>query len=317
MNEETSRFLHGPGLFDRDRIDELSATPGVTLDAAVELALASVRADWVAFIVRAVASEDSLERLISEREPDEFTACLVQEFVMQHGSAKREPFLSALRALTKAGHPFAWLPLERSGLESTIMLPAVGSEPSRVAQRDRGRPTVSLGRPDEVGSIDEETTAELDVEAIGAAFQSWVAHSNGHVEVRRFSLGSDVTAPIERVLAMAELVSLAGAKTTGADEIDPSVGVRRLFEAAIGGGAYGRLQGAGYGRLRAWQSVAGLLDLPATVGFEVVDREAREARWFEFDADTEWFHGVAWDVGPALVPQAGDRIAIVAASDTD
>jgi uncharacterized protein DUF6183 len=39
--------------------------------------------------------------------------------------------------------------------------------------------------------------------------------------------------------------------------------------------------------------------------------------WFSFDADTDWFEQATWDLGLAAVRPGGQRLAVLAATDTD
>lgn len=39
--------------------------------------------------------------------------------------------------------------------------------------------------------------------------------------------------------------------------------------------------------------------------------------WYGFGADTKWFEQVAWDIGLAALSPGRQRLAVLAATDTD
>ncbi|MGY3676789.1 hypothetical protein ACVWXU_000412 [Streptomyces sp. TE33382] len=84
------------------------------------------------------------------------------------------------------------------------------------------------------------------------------------------------------------------------------------------GGMYGSGVHGAYGRLAAWNSVAGLSGTPAGASPEEVERHATQSTWFHFEADAEWFHNdIDADYGIAALSPDGRRIAVLAATDTD
>ena len=48
-----------------------------------------------------------------------------------------------------------------------------------------------------------------------------------------------------------------------------------------------------------------------------VAARAGECAWLTFDADTEWFHAVVWDLGIAALRPDGRTVAVLAGTDTD
>jgi hypothetical protein len=48
-----------------------------------------------------------------------------------------------------------------------------------------------------------------------------------------------------------------------------------------------------------------------------VEHQVQECDWFSFDADTNWFYQVAWDIGLAAVRPGRQHLAVLAATDTD
>ncbi|MFI8908191.1 DUF6183 family protein [Streptomyces albidoflavus] len=96
----------------------------------------------------------------------------------------------------------------------------------------------------------------------------------------------------------------------------PARAWRVLFAAASTGGAYNSGCHGAYGRLAAWQSLAALAGVAD--GADAAEAEARvsECAWFGFDAATDWFERVAWDIGLATLSPDGRRLAVLAATDT-
>ncbi|GAA2121212.1 DUF6183 family protein [Actinomadura alba] len=90
-----------------------------------------------------------------------------------------------------------------------------------------------------------------------------------------------------------------------------------LFATASMGGTYDTGVHGAYGRLAAWQSMAGLSGAPAGASAEEVERHARQSTWFHFEADADWFHNEIYDYGIAALSPDRRRIAVLAATDTD
>ena len=110
-----------------------------------------------------------------------------------------------------------------------------------------------------------DVTDPATVARISAAVASWSEESNGQVEARVFQSdrpldAADLSATL---LISAGLESLEGA--TEADvrvwPIRPQDAFNFIFSAASGGGAYSQALYGAYGRLAAWQSLAGLTRL--------------------------------------------------------
>jgi hypothetical protein len=90
-----------------------------------------------------------------------------------------------------------------------------------------------------------------------------------------------------------------------------------LFFAASVGGVYSQGLFGAYGRLAAWRSLAGISGAAEGASAAEVGRWVQECDWFSFDADTDWFEQVAWDIGLAAVRPGRQRLAVLAATDTD
>jgi hypothetical protein len=70
-------------------------------------------------------------------------------------------------------------------------------------------------------------------------------------------------------------------------------------------------------RLAAWQSLAGLVGLPAQTPVPETARRAEQTHWYLFDTEADWFEYVAWDLAIAALRPGGQEIAVPAATDTD
>ena len=95
-----------------------------------------------------------------------------------------------------------------------------------------------------------------------------------------------------------------------------------LFAAASQGGAYGTGLGGAYGRLAAWQSLAGLTGeaepgAGPVAGLDSVAAAASASRYLTFSASSRWYRQVAWDIGIAALRPGSRTLAVLTATDTD
>jgi hypothetical protein len=145
-----------------------------------------------------------------------------------------------------------------------------------------------------------------DRERIGATFRDWTEHSNGRVEITGYAAGSafPVEVPAPRLH-----------RDRRASTVPPATGLELLFSAAAGSGAYSQGPGGGYARLRTWEAISGIVDVPWPTPVEELAREAENARWITVEPDDPWFDNVAWDTW--IVIEAAGRFVALAATDTD
>jgi hypothetical protein len=255
----------------------------------------------------------------------ELRACLVHELVLR-GTAVTE--IPAIARWTGSAHwqrhPLAWLPLQLSALEATRTLPSYhvrGSSyttpygPSRQRAEPADRPggtTVPAAR--------DATTPAADA-AIAAAVANWAAESNGKIEAKVFDLAGPLHAEqVPSALAALRLDCLSGLTPHDRFTVSACPAARAwhiLFAAASTGGAYNHGLYGAYGRLAAWQSMAGLCGASAAAPAAEAEKKAQASHWFSFDADTNWFEHVAWDIGLAAIRPGQRNLAILAATDTD
>jgi uncharacterized protein (TIGR02996 family) len=281
-------------------------------------------------------------RLVSEHGPDvllalleryqqdgrflELLACLAQEMVLRGAILDGVPAAERLaEVLRERGHPLARLPLALSAVEGDLRpwLPRYGgrgqawSTPFGLSRQDRE--ALPPGPPPAAVAFMEATDAATPGR-IAAAVRDWQEGSNGQSEARVFRAGRPIA---EQALSVGLLRSLGLACLEGAAEQDvwpvragPRDAFATLFSAASTGGAYSRgLKGA-YGRLAAWESLAGLAGAPDDDVEAVADLAGR-CLWVCFAAASGWYEQVAWDVGLLAVRPDGMSLAVLAATDTD
>lgn len=240
---------------------------------------------------------------------EELRACLVQELVLRRAELPADPGATIPR-----DHPLAALPLEL-GPEEQPDLPSftatggswgLPSGPWRLTVPDP-RPWTSSWTPADPPDA--------------AAIERWCTDSNGRFETRAVHGPSVPSTPCEVAGALAGLGldCLAGADTPIAvAACPPEQAWRVLFGAAAHGGAYSSGWHGAYGRVHAWRTAASLAGAPAEAPHEVARRHVLGCTWYRFEAESRWFHKVAWDIGIVAVrPAAPSRFAVLAATDTD
>jgi hypothetical protein len=150
---------------------------------------------------------------------------------------------------------------------------------------------------------------------------NWAEESNGRVEARVFELAepldADAVPSALRSLGL-ECLDGIGKKTRfSVAPCPPAWTWQLLFAAASLGGAYNHGSYGAYGRLAAWQSLAGLSGVAAGADADAVEAQVNDCTWYTFAADTAWFYSVVWDVGLAALSPDRRRLAVLAATDTD
>jgi hypothetical protein len=237
---------------------------------------------------------------------------------------RTSPFAPFVRRLRERGHPLGALPAYRLPAEERVRFPTYGAR--AVAYPAFEPPVVEAVR--RTGSANappaRDVTTPRAAALIPAAVAAWAGHSNGRHEARVFRFARDL-APTK--LGPALLLSLRPACLFRADvgsvacwPIGHQEAFAALFGAAANGGAYPSGLNGAYGRLAAWQSVAGLLGPTDLEGPEAVTGLAEamgRAKWVWFSARGAWFDGVAWDLGLAVLRPDRRTLALLAATDTD
>jgi hypothetical protein len=255
----------------------------------------------------------------------ELRACLVHELVLRGTAVTQIPAITRWTGSAHwQRHRLAWLPLELSGLEADRTLPSYHSRggsyaapygPSGQGTQPPGRAALAT-----VAAVRDVTSLPAAA-AIGAAVASWAAESNGRIEAKVFGLASPLPAGlVPGTLAVLGLDCLHGLTPDSRFMVaacPPARAWQILFAAASTGGAYNHGLYGAYGRLAAWQSMAGLCGAAADALAAEAESKARACDWFSFNAGTSWFEQVAWDIGLVTIRPGRRRLAILAATDTD
>ncbi|MCB9593499.1 MAG: hypothetical protein H6719_12265 [Sandaracinaceae bacterium] len=208
--------------------------------------------------------------------------------------------------------PLQLLPFERSLLAQVTRFGGVAG----VTAVSGPAPGVAPKSYPLVVSSSREVTNDDARVAIESAVASWVTGSNGTVESRVFA----IEAPHGRhagadVLTALGLAAIPAGEAPSVEVIDAAGALARLFTAARGGAYCGWTADAS-ARDLAWTSLRGLLGVAASTPAESVATLAQATGFVSF-LGTSFFHDVAWDLGLAVVPPSRDRLAILAATDTD
>lgn len=261
--------------------------------------------------------------------PEELRACLLHELVLRGVAVTETPGIAEWAAASPylSGHPLGRLPLTPAGVEGRPALPSHGRTGSGQALPygamgvgARAAGAVPAGAAGRVPAA-EETTTDARARRMAAAVANWTEESNGRIEARVF----DLAAPLAAGAMTETLLSLGLDSLREPSARNPFDTVAcsaaeawgMLFVAAATGGAYNSGRGGAYGRLAAWDSLAGLSGAPEGAGAGEVEACANACAWYGFVADTAWFELVAWDLALAAVGADGRRLAVLAATDTD
>ncbi|MEV6333000.1 DUF6183 family protein [Streptomyces sp. NPDC051909] len=313
-------------------LQRLAVTPGAD-HAAQALRLVRLAGGATRKSARSMASllatgQRPEDLVVAFRGPasEELRACLVHELVLRDVAVDRIPGIAQWATSPHwRHHPLGGLPLSRSSLEPGLRLLDHRGHDTRHRTGYGRSGVVAMPVPDTPVPSARDVTAEHPVTetALDTAVTNWTEGSNGVVEARIFDLDEELS-PFD---VPAALPALGLACLDGIGPKTPlSVGLahpadvwQTLFRAASAGGAYSSGGAGAYGRLHAWCSLAALAGCPdpwhATV--DEIEARASECDWFEFEARTDWFHMVAWDIGVAALSPDGRRLVVLAATDTD
>jgi hypothetical protein len=248
---------------------------------------------------------------------DELRAMIVHELELAGHDVLNHPAVGRWARLGHwRHHGLGWLPLVLADFE----------KPDPRSERfDQGWEGLLADKSvDAVGSNLETvvtTTADF-IDRAGRPFAHWAEHSNGKIDAREYLAADPVRDDdLRGLLARAAPAFLAGgdARTLRAIPATLRQVWARLYEAGSGSSFYGPRQGGAYGRLHAWQSIAALAGAPATAAPDDVADLARSCRWFALDTTSSWFWDVWWlsDVALACIGPEPERVAVIAATDTD
>lgn len=273
----------------------------------------------------------ALDRIIANTPPefDELWMQLIQDCVIRGKDVTVHPNMMALWDKFKSEkHPLTALPLTlfepEADLYRYIKSFGVGSAGAVIAfgglsNDENNKPT----SPTMPSTIEFTEITDLDSrQMISRAVETWEQYSNGSIEARQFRTHKTVTADTlldTDLLRRLGLDCLEGAspadvliQLTNANDIANS-----LFSAGSTGGAYDRGRGSAYGRLMMWQSLAGLMNMPDDTPIDDLAKQVSQCGWLVFEAKSQWFYHVVWDIGIVVISAEGDVISVLAATDTD
>jgi hypothetical protein len=259
------------------------------------------------------------------RASEELRACLVHEMVLRGVAVTETPTIARWASSHHwRHHPLGWLPLSLSSVEEAPDLPtysATGSSHSTQCGLSEGRDLLPDHAEDAHLPASREATTASRASAMAAAVANWADESNGRIEARVFDLAGPVDAElVPNMLAALGLECLDGLSRRSRASLSPCRPARAwrvVFAAASLGGAYNHGCFGAYGRLAAWRSLAGISGAAEGASAADVERQVQKCDWFSFDADTNWFEQVAWDIGLAAVWPGREHLAVLAATDTD
>jgi hypothetical protein len=248
---------------------------------------------------------------------------ILQEMVVRGNPCNKDVVLTNFqRTLQDSGHSLAWLPLSLTDIETELSIKRY--EPRSISWSVPSAPLVA-GPAD----LDSETSPTISVEettttdytqCASAAVIGWTKKSNGVVEARTFRAGIQLDFPtVKSLFPHLGLASLQGLRkeTLKVETILPSKVFAILFAAAAHGGAYGGAAGHAWGRLLAWKALGGLTGSSESAPVDAILRDAKDCLWIQFHASTDWFYGIAWDIGIVSIRSDRREIALLAATDQD
>ena len=274
---------------------------------------------------------------------------LVQELVVQ-GHERKAPILERLgEQMRAAGHPLGWLPLRRLDLETTRADPRktrtihqykvydsrttfpwgpassrrMGSETGSETGSEDGSSPSGEAIPPRRRPKNWEITKGDDLLRIGAVVQNWQAESNGKWEARVFALHppprpDDLDADVFLHLHALDALDLPeGPRDFHLQKVDAEQAFAILFRAAANGGELNEGAFGAYGRLFAWQSLAGLVGAPDDASIEAVAHQAHETAFFFFAAQSSWLFGLGEEFALFALRADGRSLAVLAATDND
>ncbi|MFJ5229921.1 DUF6183 family protein [Kitasatospora sp. NPDC088391] len=264
-----------------------------------------------------------LATAFSEPAPEELRACLARELRLRGADLSTAPPIAAWAATTRLAHQHRPFDLPAgAGLPELPPYPGAESGASGLATVPSGTVLPPLAEPS--GRAAREVTAPDDFAALGAATAGWSENSNGRTEARVFAFPAPLETASPEVLRTLlpglgldclhgrdDRSGLAVQATDAADVWE------LLFAVALHGGAYSSGVDEARARLVAWQSLSALAGCARSADLAGIERRAEQCAWFGFEAATDWFDQVAWDLGLLALSPDRTRLAVLAATDTD
>lgn len=283
----------------------------------------------------------AIERHVAQEEYSELLFLLVHELVVQTPGEGKElshhPLLRIIhQRMREQIHPLGWLPLFKTELEQHIKGSkprfSIGATPrgsyefvfshwtgGSLDPNDRSIPPSGVGVYASLRWID--VTNDTAYRSISSAVLNWMVESNGKFEVK--CIAFDAPFPPEHVTpSMLQSWGLEALRGVEVEDITfQPISAREVYailfrSAAIGGDLGGGCFGA-YGRLYAWQSLAGLAGMPPGVSLETVLEAAQHCTCYYVWAPSQWFDQVVTEFGLLVLRPDRRSAAFLAASDSD
>ncbi|WP_420311304.1 DUF6183 family protein [Streptomyces sp. YS-B37] len=253
---------------------------------------------------------------------DELRDCLFHELVLRGVEADAFPALRTWTIVRPGWHALAWLPVRRSGLEAGADFPRRsinGSSfgvPSQLPVEGRVDPPTP--RTSERSALRDMATADVHESIVAAVRAGEWGDRGAWVFLLDEAVAPERVPVLLPTLPMPCVDGLGPTDRFGVAVRTPDEIWRLLFATASMGGMFDSGVHGAWGRLWAWRSVAGLCGAPAGASAEEVEQRALQSTWFQFEADTDWFHGdIDSDYGIAALSPDRRRIAVLTATDTD
>ena len=257
---------------------------------------------------------------------EELRACLVHEMVLRGVAVTEAPGIARWASSPHwRRHRLGWLPLSLSSIEEAPYLPRYSAGPISDYSRSFGPsegPGLLLGR-----ALTARVPAARETTTPSMASAMAVAVAAGPRNP------TDISRPGSSILPGPLMQRWSRTRWQ-----------RWALSACAGspGGAGSRSLPArlpGHGKRSSWRPRRAALTTGVISGLTVVWRRGgpspgspvplkgrrpprwnaryKTCDWFSFDADTDWFDQVAWDIGLAAVRPGRQRLAVLAATDTD
>ncbi|WP_163868944.1 DUF6183 family protein [Myxococcus eversor] len=256
----------------------------------------------------------------------ELFACTVQELVLRGVALDKEPLVRELWAtLADQEHPLAVLPLTRMPWEAALgREPGVDDLASAV-----GSLSAAMSRASGEDDEDEMTTPNVKLvvrdEPVPHALAAVISGRGddgfpSQVEQRVLKLRPALPlAPpdsITSLLVDLDLELLRGDSPVDCERTNPDELVPELFSlAALGARGWQGAEGAAYGRLALWRTLAGLSGFDAPLEAAALSARLKLCRWYRFQVPPHQSMGGATRLGVACLRPGGTSLALLAVRD--
>jgi hypothetical protein len=316
---------------DRLQLEDLALSPeGRTLERLLAVLTQQSQDDALirrlADLLATFQAPEVLDRFATSPIPANLWEYVIHELVIKGVTISSYQNLSQIaRVMHEHYHPLSVLPLKLMSSEAEMYPYRRQYNNANIsvpfgAYENKESPFVLPDKPSEI-SVDETTTPGLRTR-LQSAFENWENESNGRIEARQFtahkSLSPDLITNTGLLLDL-NLDCLEGTSLNNVSVWNTSSQqvINHLFYGAANGGAYNHGIGNVYGRLRAWKSIAALINKPESTPITTLNEALDHVEWFELLADSSWFHHVMWDEFIIALSEDRQVLTVLAATDID